>query len=133
MSWRPRNQGRGRPPAGLVGSVAVFVVTLVLAGCGGADAPARTLRLDAAADGSLRFERESVTASAHRTSVEMANPSAIPHAIAIRGQGLEESGATVGKDGVSRLDADLEAGTYTLFCPVAGHEEAGMTARLTVR
>jgi len=91
------------------------------------------VRLDAAPDGSLRFERRSVSASAGRTSIEMANPSGIPHAIGIRGQGIDERGETVGKDGASRVEADLEPGTYTLFCPVGGHEQAGMTARLAVR
>ncbi len=74
-----------------------------------------------------------MTARAARTSIEMANPSTIPHAIGIRGGGLDESGETVSAGGVSRLDVDLEPGTYTLFCPVGGHEAAGMTARLSVR
>lgn len=74
-----------------------------------------------------------MTAAAGRTAVEMANPSAIPHAIGIRGRGVDETGETVGKDGVSRVEAALEPGTYTLFCPVGGHEQAGMVARLTVR
>lgn len=91
------------------------------------------MRLDAAPDGLLRFERGTVSATAGRTLVEMANPSGIPHAIGIRGQGVDESGQTVGKGGVSRVEAELGPGTYTLFCPVGGHEQAGMVARLTVR
>lgn len=35
-----------------------------------------------------------------------------------------------GEDG--KLDADLEAGTYLLFCNLKGHYEAGMAAKLTV-
>lgn len=107
---------------------------LAAVGCGGGDdAPTRSLRLDAAADGSLRFEREAVTTSAGRVSIEMANPSDIPHAIALRGPGADAPGETVGNGETSRFEAELEPGTYTLVCPVAGHEEAGMVADLTVR
>ncbi|HUH49439.1 MAG TPA: sulfocyanin-like copper-binding protein, partial [Mycoplana sp.] len=31
-----------------------------------------------------------------------------------------------------KLDADLEAGTYLLFCNLKGHYEAGMATKLTV-
>ena len=62
----------------------------------------------------------------------MLNPSAIPHAIGIRGNGVSETGETVGQNGTSRVQADLEPGTYELFCPVGSHEEAGMTATVNV-
>ncbi len=115
------------------GAVALFGLTLGFVGCGGEDPPAGSVRLDAARDGSLLFERGSVTTTPGRKSVEMANPSGIPHAVGIRGQGVDESGQTVGRGGMSRVEADLRPGTYTVFCPVGGHEQAGMTARLVVR
>lgn len=105
---------------------------LVLSGCGGDASPARSLRLDAAADGSLRFARPALRAPAGRTAIVMGNPSQIPHAIAIRGPQADETGKTVGNDGTSRIQVDLKPGTYTLVCPVAGHEQAGMIAKLTV-
>ena len=108
-------------------------LTLALVGCGEDESPARSVRLDAAHDGSLRYERRAVSTTAGRVSVQMANPSDIPHAIGLRGHGLDESGETVGRGGVSRVEADLEPGTYTLFCLVGAHEQAGMTAQLTVR
>ncbi len=63
----------------------------------------------------------------------MRNPSEIPHAIGIRGNGVDEVVATVGRDGSSRVTAVLRPGVYELFCPLGGHEQAGMTAKLTVR
>ena len=42
-------------------------------------------------------------------------------------------GETVGRDGTSRIDADLEPGSYELFCPVARREQDGMTATLILR
>lgn len=129
MSWAQLKHVRASAFA--VGA-SVCVSALSLAACGGDDAPARSVRLDAAADGSLRFERRAVTTQAGRVTIEMANPADIPHAIGIRGGGVDETGKTVGKGGTSSVEAQVERGRYTLFCPVAGHEEAGMVAVLTV-
>ena len=112
---------------------ALCVLTLTAAACGEADAPATVVRVDAAPDGSLAFERPAARARAGRVSIEMRNPSDIPHAVAIRGAAADATGDTVGRDGTSRVQADLQPGTYTLFCPVGGHEQAGMVATLTVR
>ncbi len=128
-----RTRSKGHRVSSRFFAVAVHAVALALAGCAGEEAPAGSVRLDAARDGALLFERGSVTTTPGRKSVEMANPSGIPHAVGIRGQGVDESGQTVGKGGMSRVEADLRPGTYTVFCPVGGHEKAGMTARLVVR
>ena len=114
-------------------ALVVAAAALAAAGCGADEPAARSVRLDAAADGSLRFERAEVDAAPGRVAIEMANPSEIPHAVGMRGAGIDESGETVGKGGTSRVEADVEPGRYVLFCPVGGHEQAGMTATLTVR
>lgn len=111
----------------LVGSAALSV-----GACGEDEPPDRVLRVDAAADGALRFERSAVRTTAGPVAIEMANPSDIPHAIGIRGNGINATGETVGRDRISRVQTELEPGDYRLFCPVAGHEQAGMTATLTV-
>ena len=115
-------------------TIAIICTALAgsLAGCG-SEGERASLRLDAAADGTLRFARPAVNARAGRATVEMRNPANIPHAIGVRGNGLEEIGETVGLQGVSRVELELEPGSYELFCPVGGHEPAGMAARLTVR
>jgi len=102
-------------------------------GCGEDDRTPQTVALDAATGTALRFERDAVEARSGPTSLVMANPADIPHAIAIRGTGVDEAGETVGRGGTSRVEVDLEPGRYVVFCPVGGHEEAGMTATLTVR
>lgn len=104
-----------------------------LGACGADDGPRSSLGVDAAGDGSLRFERTAVRAAAGRTRIEMRNPSNIPHAIGVRGERVEETGETVGKGGTSSVEANLGPGAYELFCPVGSHEQAGMTARLVVR
>ncbi len=95
-------------------------LTVSLAACGSGDGPRTGVQLDAAADGSLRFQRTSLRAGAGRASIEMRNSSDLHHAIGIRGKGRDEVGATVGRDGSSRVTPDLRPGVYELFCPVGG-------------
>jgi len=134
---------------------AVALATAVFAGCGGDDddetaatpAPTEaateepaaggggggeTLKFSAPADGSLKFDQGDVTATAGTVTVEFANPSSVPHAVAIEGNGVDEESETVTGSDAPPITVDLQAGTYTYFCPVAGHEAAGMKGTLTV-
>jgi len=55
------------------------------------------------------------------------------HALAIRGQNLEEVRSEDLNPGESgELQVDLEAGTYEIYCPLDGHEERGMKGTVTV-
>jgi plastocyanin len=63
----------------------------------------------------------------------MDNPSDIPHAVEIEGNGVEEEGKTVTKGGKSVATADLKPGTYDFYCPVGNHRAAGMEGKLTVK
>jgi uncharacterized cupredoxin-like copper-binding protein len=91
--------------------------------------------LSAAADGSLAFNTTSLSAKAGTVALVMANPSGsgIEHAIALSGNGVDASGPVVGAGGTSTVSEKLKPGTYTFFCPVPGHEAAGMKGTLTVR
>ena len=62
----------------------------------------------------------------------MDNPSDLPHAVEIEGNGVEVEGETVEKGGVSKASADLKPGKYEFYCPVDGHKQAGMEGTLTV-
>jgi plastocyanin len=128
---------------------------LALAGCGGSDEKStssssskatstptatqaassggggETLKL-AADKSALKFDKSKLTAKAGKVTLEMANPSGIPHAVAIKGNGVDVDGKTVGSGETSTASADLKAGTYTFYCPVPGHEAAGMKGTLTV-
>jgi plastocyanin len=109
----------------------------MVAACGGGGddqaSADQVVRDDAAQDGSLHFASSTVDARPGPLTIQMTNPSSIPHAIAVRGDGVDESGGTVGEGETSRVTVDLKAGTYTLYCPVGAHEQAGMVAELTVR
>jgi plastocyanin len=98
---------------------------------GGGEA-ATELRLSADPGGALAFDKTSLSAGPGDVTIVMDNPSDIPHAISISGAGVDESGETVGKGGVSEVTADLDAGEYRLYCPVGDHAEAGMTGTLKV-
>jgi len=124
---------------------------LALAGCGGSDEKStdsgssssssnssassggggETLKL-AADKSALKFDKSTLTAKAGKVTLEMANPSEVPHAVAIKGNGVDVDGKTVGNGETSTASADLKAGTYTFYCPVPGHEAAGMKGTLTV-
>jgi cytochrome c oxidase subunit 2 len=80
----------------------------------------------------LAFDTDELTAGAGAVTISMANPSTIPHNVAIKGNGVAEEGEVVGSGGTSTVTADLAAGTYTFFCSVPGHEAGGMTGTLTV-
>jgi plastocyanin len=124
---------------------------LALAGCGGSDEKSsgssssssssnssassggggETLKL-AADKSALKFDKSSLTAKAGKVTLEMANPSQVPHAVAIKGNGVDVDGKTVGNGETSTASTDLKPGTYTFYCPVPGHEAAGMKGTLTV-
>lgn len=96
----------------------------------GSAAGALAIRADPQA---LAFDTDELEAEAGSVTIEMENPSAVPHNIAIEGDGVEEEGEVVEQGGVSRVSAELEPGEYTFYCSVPGHREAGMEGTLVVR
>jgi plastocyanin len=103
-----------------------------------------TLHLDADPSGALKFigpdgaelgtgTTNGLKAKAGSVTLQMANPSTVDHAIAVKGNGIHEVGPTVGKDGASTVTANLKSGKYEFYCPVDGHESAGMKGTLIVR
>jgi plastocyanin len=92
-----------------------------------------TLKLAADPSGAPKFDKSSLSAKPGTVTIDMDNPSDVPHAVEIEGQGVEEEGEVVEKGGVSSVTADLEPGEYEYYCPVGNHEAEGMTGTLTVR
>jgi uncharacterized cupredoxin-like copper-binding protein len=99
---------------------------------GGGGGGAETLRIAADPGGALKFDKSSLTAKAGKVTIVMDNPSDLPHAVEIEGNGVEFEGETVEKGGVSKASGDLTAGKYEFYCPVGSHKEAGMEGTLTV-
>jgi uncharacterized cupredoxin-like copper-binding protein len=91
------------------------------------------LKADADPGGELKFTVDSLEGKAGEITITMDNPSDLPHAVAVEGNGVDESGDTVEKGGTSTVTADLKPGEYEFYCPVPGHKEGGMTGTLTVK
>jgi uncharacterized cupredoxin-like copper-binding protein len=94
---------------------------------------ASNLKIDADPSGALKFTKSSLNAKAGKVTIKMDNPSPVPHAIGVKGNGVDADGNTVSKDGVSTVTAALKPGKYEFYCPVDGHEQAGMKGTLTVK
>ena len=101
---------------------------------GGAPAGGSTeLKADADPSGELKFAVDTLEAPAGTVTITMDNPSDLPHAIELEGDGVEEEGETVEKGGTSTVKAEVKPGEYEFYCPVPGHKEGGMTGTLTVK
>jgi plastocyanin len=122
----------------------LVLTAVALAGCGGggskrasptatatAAGGATTLKL-AADKTALKFDKSTLTAPAGKVTIVMSNPSMLEHNVAIEGGGLDSAGQTVGHGGTSTVTANLKPGTYTFFCAVDGHRQAGMQGTLTI-
>jgi plastocyanin len=91
------------------------------------------LTLSADPGGALKFDKSSLSAKAGTVTIVMDNPSSLPHAVAVEGNGVDKDGQTVQMGGKSTVTADLKAGEYTYYCPVPGHRQGGMEGKLTVK
>jgi plastocyanin len=91
------------------------------------------LQIKADPSGALKFDTSSLDAKAGKVTITMGNPSPLPHAVGIEGNGVDKEGKTVDQNGKSTVTADLKAGTYEFYCPVDGHKQAGMKGTLTVK
>jgi plastocyanin len=91
--------------------------------------------------GQLAYTAKTATATAGALKIHFINTSPIPHNVAIQ---AGNSGATAGSTPVlgrapigakenTTFSVTLKAGTYTYFCEVPGHRQAGMWGTLTVK
>ena len=117
------------------------IAVLALAGCGGDDEKAASdsgsssssssssggenLTIAADPSGALKFDKKTLSAKAGKVTITMDNPSDVPHAVEIEGNGVEAEGKTVGKGEKSIASSDLKAGTYDFYCPVGNHRARG--------
>lgn len=104
--------------------------TTTQAGGGGGE----TLKVTADPGGELAYEQKSLSANAGQATIEFDNPSTTDHDVTIEDDGGTEVAATdIIADDTATATADLKSGSYTFFCSVDGHREAGMEGPLNVK
>ncbi len=137
----------------LAAVAALGLAALALAACGGSDDDSsttaaetssaetstsagggETVTFEADPGGQLAYVETDVSAKAGNDTIEFDNPSSTGHDVVIE----DESGGEVAKtevitDSTTTATADLQPGTYTFYCSVPGHREAGMEGTLTVK
>jgi plastocyanin len=126
---------RSRTRAGLAG--ALVIGGLVLAGCGGDDDGGGGSDGGGAADvivhgtDALKFDKSSYSARAGDVTMELTNDGNTPHTLLIDGNAdFKLQVASKGKTDEGTVA--LTAGTYTIYCDVPGHRQAGMESTLVV-
>jgi mono/diheme cytochrome c family protein len=98
------------------------------------------LSIPASSTGQLAYETNKASATAGPATIEMPNASGVTHNLALEtGEGgATPKGAKVGatpiiSKGTAKVTVTLKPGTYTFFCEVPGHRQAGMYGTLTVK
>jgi mono/diheme cytochrome c family protein len=89
-----------------------------------------TLQIDADPTGQLAYVSKQAQGKPGEITIKSQNKSSTQHDIVIDGKG---KGQVVSNGGVSQFSANFSAGTYTYYCSVDGHRQAGMQGKLTVK
>jgi plastocyanin len=98
------------------------------------------LTIPASPTGQLAYATNKATATAGPVTIEMPNMSGVDHNLAVEAGSNEASGpgpvlahTQIISKGSSSVGVTLKAGTYTFFCEVPGHRQAGMFGHITVK
>lgn len=103
-------------------------------GGGGGAGGGSTLTFEADPGGGLAYTTTSASTKAGTVTIDFTNPQSLTHDVAIEDSSGKEVGATeLIADASDSTTVELESGTYTFFCSVPGHREAGMEGALTVK
>lgn len=134
-------------------SLGAVVLAIAVAGCGSSSGathsspPAKhaaaggaasasaghTVEISAASSGALMFSTNSLHAAAGTVTIEFTNHAPEAHNFTLQSPSGSIVAATpTFTGGTKTLTVDLKPGTYTYFCSVPGHRQAGMHGTLTV-
>ncbi len=98
-----------------------------------AKGPGGTLQL-AASPTEVAYDTTNLTSKPGKVTIDFTNPATLEHDVAIETESGEEIATSplIGK-GKTSVSANLAPGTYTFYCTVPGHREAGMEGTLVVK
>ena len=104
------------------------------AGGGGGAGGGSTVNISTPGGSTLAYDQKDVSAKAGSVTINFDNKEALQHDVAV----ADSSGKILGQtdlvsSGTSNTTVDLQPGTYTFYCTVPGHKEAGMEGTLTVK
>jgi uncharacterized cupredoxin-like copper-binding protein len=94
---------------------------------------ATQLKLTSDPTGNLKFNTSALSGKAGAVQITLTNPSPVEHNVTLQTPQGVKAGKTVGKGGTSTVAAQLKPGSYTYYCSVPGHRQAGMQGTLTVK
>jgi plastocyanin len=101
---------------------------------GGSAGSGSAVDVEADPSGNLAFTSEKISAKAGKDTINFTNSSPVPHDVVIEDDSGKELGGTeVISEGADSAEVELKPGTYTFFCSVPGHRQAGMEGTLTVK
>jgi len=82
----------------------------------------------------LMFNTDQLNAKAGKLTVKFTNDSALTHDVVLSDQANKVLGQTpVFNGGTKSFNVTLKPGSYTYYCSVPGHRQAGMQGTLTVK
>jgi plastocyanin len=91
-----------------------------------------TLKLAANPAGQLSYDTKQLSAKAGTVTIDMSNMSPVEHNVTIAEGGKVLGATPTFTGGTKALTVKLKPGTYTFFCSVPGHRQAGMEGTLKV-
>jgi plastocyanin len=103
-------------------------------GGGAASGGGSTVKLAADPSGARKYTTSSASAKAGKVTIDFMNQSPVSHNVTVSDSSGKTLGATntiTGSD--TSTSVNLKPGTYTFFCSVDSHEQAGMKGTLTVK
>ena len=120
-----------RASASIVLAVVGTAVLVPTTGASTVHAAKATRNLRAASGFTFAFNKKKLTAPPGKVKLVMVNPksSDLEHGIAIG----KKKGNVVNPGGTSTVTKRLKKGTYTYYCPVAGHRAGGMKGTITIK
>jgi uncharacterized cupredoxin-like copper-binding protein len=113
---------------------------LLFAGCGGSggdssepvEGPIDLVVKSLDPGGKYAYDSKNYTAKAGKVNVELVNEGKENHNLLIQGVDKGKFKLTVAPGESKQGAVQLSANTYTIYCDIAGHRDAGMEAKLVV-
>jgi len=101
---------------------------------GGGGGAASTVDVSTPSGSDLAFDQKDLSAKAGSVTIDFDNQQPLQHDVKVEDSSGQELGGTdLVSSGTANATVDLQPGTYTFFCSVPGHREAGMEGTLTVK